>query len=490
MFHAKSPAYRLRENSTYRLIYLKGGLPYQTKEQKDDIEHCCGHIKNYNLLDYVCGWYVKAHQYMTYHKTIQTAFVSTNSITQGEQVDVLWKPLIDDGICINFAHQTFKWSNEGKGVAAVHCIIVGFSFYKKDKSSLYSYTTDEDYFISHVKNINPYLLNAPNITIKKSNTQMCGENDICFGSMPNDGGNLLLSESEKDSLLQFNNTIQSVIKKFVGAEEFLNGKARYCLWFNDINPIEVEKIIKMNPLIKQRIQNTKLHRSESNREATKKLANTPHLFGEIRQPTKGNYLIIPSVSSENRKYVPIGFLDYQTITSNLAFTLPNATLYHFGMLNSTMHNAWMRTVAGRLESRYRYSNTIVYNNFPFPFHASEREESNATPEIKKAVTNIEAKAQAVLDARAKYENEAIAKGENPPSLADLYRVGLIDAYPELTKAHKALDKAVDAAYGYTGKGDDSSRVAFLFERYEALTKAIAEEEAAKKKTKKTKAKAN
>ncbi len=304
--------------------------------------------------------------------------------------------------------------------------------------------------------------------IEKSNVQISGEQAVCFGSMANDGGHLILSQDEKDELLGLNTLLQPILRPFLGAEEFLNNKMRYCLWCVGVAPLELEKILKASPKALQKIRNVQLHRSNSTRETTRKLATNPHLFGEIRQPEAGNYLIIPRVSSENRMYIPIGFMDAQTINSDANLSLPNATLYHFGMLSSSMHNAWMRTVAGRLKSDYRYSNTIVYNNYPFPFLASERDESNATPEIRKSVAIIEAKSQAVLDVRKKYEQNALDSGLTPPSLADLYRVGLIDTYPELTKAHKALDKAVDAAYGYKGKDDDASRVAFLFDRYNQL----------------------
>ena len=447
------------------------GKQYQTPAQKTDIQMICGGIKGFGILDYVANWYVKAARIIAQNPNVQAAFVSTNSITQGEQASVLWQYLFKQDIEIHFAHRTFQWTSQASGKAAVHCVIVGFRQPARHTGAkyLFEYPDIKGLPEKHTaSNINQYLTNAPSIIINKQRKQICNELPMVFGSMPNDGGNLLLSTAEKQALIAAEPPAAQYIRPFFGSEEFLNDKERWCLWFHGISETRLNHDLKQMPQTAQRIESVRQKRLDSDRATTKELAAIPHLFGEIRQPASGNYLIIPRVSSEARAFIPIGYVDCNTINSDANFMLPNATPYHLGILCSTMHNAFMRTVAGRLESRYRYSNTIVYNNFPFPF--SPQSEGRPAPAAEqKHRAAIEAAAQAVLDARAFYRQEAAQEDLPPPSLADLYRP---DApFTRLHQAHRALDKAVDAAYGYKGGHDDGSRTAFLFALYQ---KAAAE----------------
>lgn len=472
------------------------GSTYQTKEQKNDLESICGHIKGYGLLDYVCNWYVKAAGIMAQNPQVQTAFVSTNSICQGQQVEILWGSLLNQGIEINFAHRTFQWTSQAAGKAAVHCIIVGFRQKPQMPSEncganasensalskyLYDYPDIKGEPEKHVvANINPYLIDAPDLIIAKRRTQISGENEMCKGNQPTDGGNLILSTDEKEALIAAEPLAEQYIRPFIGAEEFINGKTRWCLWFHGVSDVKRNHDLKQMPKVQARIQAVKAMREASSKASTQKKAATPWLFDEIRQPSDGNYLIIPSTSSERRHFVPIDYVSHIMINSNANFTLPNASLFHFGILCSIMHNAFMRTVAGRLESRYRYSNTVVYNNFPFPESCRKpnddetacQEASGKKGETPRPSENnplrsaIEAAAQAILDIREKYRADALANDLPPPTLAELYAPEA--GYPDLVKAHATLDKAVDKAYGYKkGKNtdDEAERVAFLFDLY-------------------------
>ena len=446
--------------------FVMGNPPFigksnQNKEQKADMELVADNIKGYKSLDYVAGWYIKAMHYMqsvnrTNHH-IETAFVSTNSIVQGEHVAILWQYLLKD--CdgyINFAHHTFKWTNEGKGIAAVHCVIVGYSTYERKERTIFSYDdiTGEPK-PSKAKHINGYLTDAPLVFFDKTRNQYSEEALMDYGCKVNDGGNLLLNRAEYDDLIANEPLAKKYIRPFIGSQEFLNNIERWCLWFYDYEPLELNKDLEKMPLVRKRLENIRELRLASRAETTHKLAKTPHLFESERQPRKGDYLLIPSISSENRRYIPIGFLSSETVCSNLVFSLPNASLYQFGILSSNMHNSFMRLTAGRMKSDYRYSNTIVYNNFPYPFNAKDQDSQTL-----KAKDAIGSAAQAVLDARKQYQDGS----ENAPTLAKLYNTYMIDPYPELTKAHIALDKAVDKAYGYKGKGDDANRVEFLLKK--------------------------
>lgn len=422
------------------------GYTQQSVEQKADMERVFSAqgYTSYGVLDYVSAWYVKAFAMMQKNPAIQTAFVSTNSITQGEQVAVLWQPLMAQGLHIRFAHRTFQWSNEGAGVAAVHCVIVGMGLQKPTRCKLWDYGDDigGDARPMTARRINGYLVDGPAVFIDKRRKPICPVTEMTKGSQPTDGGHLLLSPIEAQTLRATDVVAAKYIRQFLGAEEFINKLDRYCLWL--VNSTPEDRMASEE--IARRLQGVRAMREASSKAATQKLAEVPHLFGEIRQ-TSSNYLLIPSVSSENRRFVPIGYLKADVIASNLVFMLPNATPYEFGMLCSTMHNAWMRTVCGRLKSDYRYSNTIVYNNYPWP--------KALNSEARQAV---EVAAQDVLDARSQYKDK---------SLAWLYNTDTMPA--NLRDAHDALDVAVDDAYNYMGREDDADRVAFLFERYRELT---------------------
>ena len=473
------------------------GSTYQTKEQKNDLESICGRIKGYGLLDYVCNWYVKAAGIMAQNPQVQTAFVSTNSICQGQQVEILWGSLLNQGIEINFAHRTFQWTSQAAGKAAVHCIIVSFSRKPQTSSEngganasanpalpkyLYDYPDIKGEPVKNaVANINPYLIDAPDLIITKRKTQISRENEMCKGNQPTDGGNLILSTDEKEALIAAEPLAEQYICPFIGAEEFINGKTRWCLWFHGVSDVKRNHDLKQMPKVQARIQAVKAMREASRKAATQKKAATPWLFDEIRQPSDGNYLAIPEVSSETRRFIPIGFLSSENIASNKLYMLASDTpLYHFGILNSTMHNAFMRTVTGRLKSDFQYSGGIVYNNFPFPESCRKsNDDETACQETsgKKGKTPrpsennplrsaIEAAAQAILDIREKYRADALDDDLPLPTLAELYAPDA--GYSDLIKAHAALDKAVDKAYGYKkGKNtdDEAERVAFLFDLY-------------------------
>ena len=440
------------------------GRQYQTEEQKKDLALVFHGMNGAGVLDLVAAWHVKAARYIQENSKIRVAFVSTNSLTQGEQVAVLWSELLKLKIKLHFAHRTFRWSNEGRGVAAVHCVIMGFGLQEPSSYRLFDYGDNikGEAFEIEVSQINPYLVDAPTVLIDKRRKPLSkNAPEMVFGNMPNDGGNLLLSQEEADEIRKNDPIAAQYIRPFLGAEEFINNLPRFCLWLKNSTGTDRTKSAE----IKKRMDAIKKMRSESTREATQKLAETPYLFGEIRQTDKP-YLLIPRVSSEQRKFVPIGYFESSVICGDSNFMLPNASLYEFGLLCSTFHNAWMRTVCGRLKSDYRYSNTIVYNNFPFPA------EVNA-PQKKK----IAEAAQAVLDARIIEEKRCEAAGQKC-SLATMYAASNMPE--ELLKAHKKLDAAVDSAYHYKGTKDDAARVAFLFEKYQELVAPLIETEKPKK----------
>jgi hypothetical protein len=428
------------------LSYILGNPPFlgasvMSKEQKQETEIIFDKMNNYGVLDYVTCWYKKAALYIQ-STDIEVAFVSTNSICQGEQAPVLWAELMNKhGIKINFAHQTFKWSNEARGKAAVYCIIIGFSLSDRDKKKIYQYASvTSEPMETSVKQINAYLVDAPVIFIEKRNQPICKVPSMTKGSSPTDDGNFLLTQEEKDIILTNEPKLAEIIRPYTGAREFLYNIPRYCIWLKDVSPAKYTH----SKEIMVRLEKIKEFRKKSDRTATLKYADYPSLFVEIRQPNT-NYIIVPRVSSENRPYVPIGFLDMNIIASDSTIFIPDATLYEFGIITSTMHMAWMRYVCGRLKSDYRYSNTIVYNNFPWPSPTEKQKQS------------IIKEAQGVLDARQKYPEL---------SLAELYDT--TSMLPELLKAHQKLDKSVEAAYGRTFD-NDSERVTYLFELYQKLT---------------------
>lgn len=457
-----------------RCSYVLGNPPFlgkkeQSAAQKADFERVMGHIKGFGVLDFVAAWYVKATRYMQSAQAGQTearaAFVSTNSITQGEQVGVLWGWMLAQGIRIHFAHRTFSWTNEAKGKAAVHCVIVGFGLQDVAEKTIFEYEDIKGEALAvPATNINPYLVDAPDVVITKRNQPICATPVISYGSMANDDGHLLLDREQRDALIAAEPGVAPYVRRYMGAQEFLNNTERWCLWLKDMPPA----LIRASHELRQRIEAVRRFRESSNREATRNLAATPSLFGEDRQPTSV-FLLLPKVSSENRSYMPIGFMQPEVIANGSALTITNGGLYEMGVLQSTMHMAWMRAVGGRLESRYQYSAAIVYNNFPWPDLPEKLEPNQPQTPAHKAQAAIEKAAQAVLDARAQFPSS---------SLADLYDP--LTMPPALLKAHQQLDKAVDAAYalcngGHSGKKtwkNDAERVAFLFQRYQHLTSLL------------------
>ena len=423
------------------LNYIMGNPPfvgskYSSEMQKSDMDYAFENNKNikYRTLDYVSCWYYLAAKYIR-GTLIHVAFVSTNSISQGEQTEILWRPLFELGIKIDFAHQTFRWDSEASIKAHVHCIIIGFSTCGKDTKYIFNENT-----IKKVSNINAYLIDAPNVFIASRNTPIENRRKMIAPNKPCDYNNLKIEENEYDDFVKKCPNSKKWIKRMVGAQEFINNKTRYCLWLVNCSPEE----LKSMPQVLDRVKKCKEDRLKANTAESLKLANAPTLFREQINPD--SYLLIPCVSSERRKYIPIGFLDKNTIPVMGTLIIPDANLYDFGILTSNVHMAWMRVVAGRLKSDYRYSKDIVYNNFPW---------CNPTEEQKK---KIEKTAQAILDARALYPNS---------SLADLYDE--LTMPKELRKAHQENDKAVMEAYGFDWKRmTESDCVAELMKMYEKL----------------------
>jgi hypothetical protein len=439
------------KNNSGTFDYILGNPPFigkkeQNSSQKNDVELTFKGIKGFGVMDYVTCWYVKAAQLIQNTKS-KVAFVSTNSISQGEQVNILWSLLFNYyKIKIHFAHQTFSWSNEAKGNAAVYCVIIGFANIDSTKKIIYEYPDIKGEPIElKVKNINPYLVDAKDIFVEKRRKPICLVPEISFGSMPNDGGNFLFTDEEKNLFLSEEPEAEKCFRPLISAFEFLNGHKRWCLWLKDAEPSELKKLI----LVSDRIEKVKTLRFESTRQATKKLADFPTLFGEDRQPIS-DYVLIPLHSSENRKYIPMGFFDKKSIVNNSCSFIKNAKLYHFGVLMSQMQMAWVKTTCGRIKSDYRYSNELVYNNYPWP--------ENPTEKQKEA---IEKAAQKVLDARAEFPNS---------SLADLYDP--LTMPPILVKAHNELDKAIDLAYRPQPFTSDANRMEFLFDLYEKYTAGL------------------
>jgi len=425
------------------LSYILGNPPFvgysnQTAEQKADmmavwVDANGKPFKAAGKIDYVAAWYYKAAQMMRGTR-LRAAFVSTNSITQGEQAAAVWQPLyVLFGIHIDFGCRTFKWSNEAKGKAAVHCVIVGFSTAHQGEKMIYDGAQE-----AAAQNINPYLVDAPDIFVESRKKPLCDVPEMMTGNRPADGGHLIIEEDDLKEFLEADPLSEKYIRRFMGSAEFINNKKRWCLWLVSASPAELRKM----PEVMKRVAACEQDRANAPDAGRRKLAETPTLFREQIE-TGDTFIVVPAVSSERRRYIPIGFLPTSTIASNLVLIIPNATLYHFGILTSNVHMVWMRAVCGRLEMRYRYSKDVVYNNFPWP---------EATPEQKAA---IEALAQGVLDARAQFPGS---------SLADLYDP--LTMPPALKKAHESLDRAVMKLYGFTPQNTPSEAacVAKLMER--------------------------
>lgn len=444
-----------------RCSYVLGNPPFlgkqmQSDKQKADLAFVYQDAKGTKELDLVAAWYVKAARYLS--PSARCAFVSTNSITQGEQVGLLWSHLKPHGIHIHFAHRTFIWRNEAKGVAAVHCVIIGFSKQPASDPVLFDYDdiAGEAHRIA-AKRINAYLVDGIDIFLDSRRNPICDVPSMLYGSKPVDNGEFLFTSEEKDAFVLDSPKSAPLFKKFMGATELLYEKERWCLWLKDAPP----DLLQI-PKVRERLEKVRKFRLESKKSATRNLAAFPSLFAEDRHGAS-EYLAIPEVSSERRTYIPVAFFDDTTIQSNLNYTLPKASIEHFGVLMSCMHMAWVRTVCGRLKSDFRYSAGIVYNNYPWPIDATEAHR-NA----------IERAAQGVLDARAAFPGATLADLYDPLSMP-----------PALVKAHQALDRAVDAAYvpsgGKKSWASDAERVAFLFELYQRLTSLLPAPDADKKR---------
>ncbi len=428
--------------------YVLGNPPFVGKkarnaQQQADMEAVFGGNRGTGVLDYVCCWYLRAAEYIGGTK-IRVAFVSTNSITQGEQPGVLWPILWKYGLKIHFAHRTFAWESEARGKAHVHVVIIGFGAFNANGRRIYDYESNgQDATVSGASNISPYLSEGGDVALGNRSRPICGAPRMQFGSMPNDGGNLVLSGEEKKTLVAGQPDCASVIRPLLSAHEYLHGEPRWCLWLKDV-PL---RTIKKWPEVRRRVEAVRDYRLASSRPTTKKLARYPMLFGEIRQPTS-RFILVPRVSSESRRYIPISYFKPKFVPSDTCLFLEGASLYHFGVLCSAMHMAWVRQVCGRLKSDFRYSSRLVYNNYPWPGAASEKQR-----------TAVEAAAQAVLDAR----EADLKKGA---TLAELY--DSLAMPPALTRAHAALDRAVDRCYRSQPFVFDRQRVEFLFGLYEAM----------------------
>ena len=423
-----------------KLNYIMGNPPFvgaqlMSKTQKNDVLDLFKGNKLAGVLDYVACWYKLSTKYMK-DTMIECAFVSTNSICQGEQVSALWKDIINSNYKINFAYTTFNWGSESISSAGVHCVIVGFSQVERKIKRIYN-----SKFVSEATNINPYLFNGENVFIDSRTKPICDVPKITKGCQPTDGGNLIIEFDEYDDFVKKEPNAKKYIKKLIGAKEFTSGTYRYCLWLVGVSPNEIRKM----PKVMERIQKVKEMRLNSSDSATRKLAETPTLFRETYNPDK--FIVVPSATTKNRKYIPLGFMCGDVISTNLNLIIPDASLFHFGVLTSNVHMAWTRVVCGRLREHYRYSKNIVYNNFPWPTPTDEQK------------ADIEKTAQAILDARALYPD---------CSLADLYDELTMPV--ELRKAHQENDKAVMRAYGFSIKMTESECVAELMKMYQELTR--------------------
>lgn len=449
--------------------YILGNPPFvgkkeQSADQKADLEHVWNGMRGTGLLDYVTCWYRRAAEYAA-HTDVVTAFVSTNSISQGEQVAVLWKTLRDEYKQeIVFAHRTFAWESEARGKAHVHCVIVGFALRAPARKRLFEYATPKSRPTEvSCSTINGYLVDAPNVLVCKRRVPINGAPRISYGSMmidkdrkSGDDEGLILSKEHRKALIKSCPAIKPYIRQLYGGDEFLNGTKRWCLWLVDAP----QRILRDCTLLRERLKKIRDFRLASDRVRTQELAATPHLFGEDRQPSK-TYLLIPKVSSESRAYIPIGFVKPSIIASGSALIVPDATLFDFGVLTSAMHHAWMTAVAGRLESRFQYSGDVVYNNYPWP---------SDVPDNKRRP--VEAAASEVLDARRRFPESTLSDLYDPLAMPDV-----------LVKAHAKLDRAVDRCYRSQPFGTVRQRLDFLFREYERLTSPLLDSRRSKPKGK-------
>lgn len=443
--------------------YVLGNPPfvggkYQSRQQRDEMQDVWGDFPGRGLLDYVTAWYAQTARYLN-DQPGRAALVSTNSITQGEQVGVLWPELFRRGIVIHFGHRTFSWTSEARGRAHVHVVIIGFGYGEPDRRKLiYDYDADSEPLGSAtVRNVSPYLTDGPNRAVTNRTKPLCDAPQMSFGNQPIDGGNLVLHAEGRAELLKAHPAAEQWVRPYLGSREFINSLERWCLWLQDASPVELRRI---QPVM-DRIERVRQFRLESNRPATNELAATPSRFAFVSHE-ETRYLLVPSASSERRDYVPMGFMSPETIASNLTLIVPNATLYHFGILHSAMHMSWVRQVCGRLKSDYRYSVKLVYNNFPWPDSPTDAQ-----------AQRVEEAAQGVLDARAQFPDA---------TLADLYDPLSMPA--ALRRAHNALDRAVDRCYRRQPFPDERRRFEFLFERYERLTAPLTSRASRKRRARK------
>ncbi len=433
------------------------GAKYMSDMQREETRQVFSGIDGGGLLDFVAAWYVKAANYITSPRPLagegsgerartRCAFVSTNSISQGEQVGVLWGWLLSKGMHIHFAHRTFQWSNEARGMAAVHCVIIGFGAFDVDKKTIYEYADirGEPHAVA-VANINPYLVDAPDVVLTRRSTPICKVPEMRSGNKPIDDGNYLFTPEEKESFIRAEPGAKRFFRRWLGGEEFINSIERWYLWLGDCSPSELRSM----PDVVSRVEAVRKFRAASKSTPTQKLAATPTRFHTEFIPTR-EFLALPQVSSERRMFIPIAFLTSEYLCGDKLRVIENVTLFHFGVMTSTMHMAWTRMVCGRLESRYQYSALIVYNNFPWPDNPSEAMRGK-----------IEQAARGVLDARAQFPDA---------TLADLYDP--LTMPPALVKAHQTLDAAVDAAYGKKSFKNDAERVSFLFNLYQKYTSLL------------------
>jgi hypothetical protein len=433
-----------------RCSYVLGNPPFvgsklMNDTQRAEMARVVGQIPNSGTLDYVGAWHVLAARYAR-GTGVGCALVSTNSITQGEQPGILWSWLLGQGIKIAFAHRTFRWSNEARGMAAVHCVIIGFGYDEPASRTIFEYDDPRgEPHATAARNINPYLVDAPDVTLPSRSRPICDVPEIGIGNKPIDDGNYLFSPAERDAFVTVEPQARRYFRRWLGADEFINGIERLCLWLGDCPP----ELLRRMPEAKKRVEAVRRFRLASKSEPTRRLAQTPTRFHVENMPSHA-VLVIPRHSSERRQFIPLGYFGPEVLVGDACLCMADPPIYVFGVMSSTMHNAWVRYTCGRLESRYRYSKDIVYNNFPWPESPTDKQRAA-----------IEAAAQGVLDARAQFPQS---------SLADLYDP--LTMPPALVKAHQVLDAAVDAAYGKRNFRNDAERVAFLFERYQAITSLL------------------
>lgn len=427
--------------------YILGNPPFvgkhlMTDSQNEDLKNLAGDIKGNGLLDFVAGWYLKSCDYIQGTR-IRVALVSTSSITQGEQPGILWPHLYSKGIKIHFGHRTFPWNSEARGKAHVHCVIIGFAAFDQSEKWLYDYEKNTiEQFIAAAANISPYLMQGKDMALPLLSKPICKVPPIIYGSKPVDKGYLIVEEKDRAEFLKLNPGAAKYLRPLMCADEYLYNTPRWCLWLESLVPADVQA----NPGLRLRLEGVRQFRAGSLKEPTRRMADYPSLFSEIRQP-RSEYILVPLHTSENRRYVPFGYFPPDHIIHNSCSCIPNASLFHFGVLSSNMHMAWMRVVCGRLESRYRYSNKLVYNNFPWPVGAA-----------KAQCAKVEKYAKEVLEARKQFPSS---------TLADLY--DSVSMPPRLAKAHEALDRAVDRCYRKEPFNTDLQRVEALFALYERIT---------------------